>query len=59
MATSKLDFGGPIVFAMAPDDDVSATSAREWVQSKGYTRDDVAIKKRHGVVVVIALRKLW
>lgn len=59
MATKKLDFGGPVVFAMAPDDDVSANAAREWVQLQGYTREDVTIKKRHGVVVVLALRRLW
>lgn len=59
MATNKLDFGGPVVFAMAPDDDASASAARDWVKSRGYTREDVTIKKRHGVVVVLALRRLW
>lgn len=59
MVSSKIDFGGPVVFAMAPDDDVSANAAREWVQLQGYTREDVTIKKRHGVVVVLAMRRLW
>lgn len=58
-STKPLDYGGVVVFAACPDDAISTDMAMEWVRERCYTRDDVAIKKRHGVVVVLALRKLW
>ena len=42
-----------VIFAMAPDDDISVHAARDWIKRHGITGDDARLVKRDGVVQVI------
>ncbi len=42
-----------VLFAMAPDDDISVHSARDWIKLHGITGDDARLVKRDGMVLVI------
>jgi len=42
-----------VLFAMAPDDDISVHSARDWIKRHGITGDDARLIKKDGVVQVI------
>ena len=42
-----------VLFAMAPDDDISVQAARDWIKRHGITGDDARLIKKDGVVQVI------
>ena len=42
-----------VLFAMAPDDDISVQAARDWIKLHGITGDDAKLVKRDGMVLVI------
>ena len=42
-----------VLFAMAPDDDISVQAARDWINQHGITGDDARLVKRDGMVLVI------
>ena len=42
-----------VIFAMAPDDEISVQAARDWIKRHGITGDDARLVKREGVVLVI------
>ena len=42
-----------VLFAMAPDDDISVQAARDWIKMHGITGDDARLVKRDGMVLVI------
>ena len=42
-----------VLFAMAPDDEISVQAARDWIKRHGITGDDARLIKKDGVVLVI------
>ena len=42
-----------VLFAMAPDDEISVQAARDWIKLHGITGDDAKLVKRDGMVLVI------
>ena len=42
-----------VLFAMAPDDEISVHAARDWIKRHGITGDDSRLVKRDGMVLVI------
>ena len=42
-----------VLFAMAPDDEISVQAARDWIKRHGITGDDARLVKRDGMVIVI------
>ena len=42
-----------VLFAMAPDDEISVHAARDWIKRHGITGDDARLVKRDGMVIVI------
>ena len=42
-----------VLFAMAPDDEISVQAARDWIKLHGITGDDARLVKRDGMVIVI------
>lgn len=42
-----------VLFAMAPDDEISVQAARDWIKRHGITGDDARLVKRDGMVLVI------
>ena len=45
--------GVTVLFAMAPDDEISVQAARDWIKMHGITGDDARLIKKDGVVQVI------
>ena len=45
--------GVTVLFAMAPDDEISVQAARDWIKLHGITGDDARLIKKDGVVLVI------
>lgn len=45
--------GVTVLFAMAPDDEISVQAARDWIKRHGITGDDARLVKRDGMVLVI------
>lgn len=50
---------GPVIACFSPCDEISLDRLKEWVRGKGYTSEDVAIKKIENGYVAIAKRRLW
>jgi len=42
-----------VVFAASPADDESIAAAKEWVRERGYTGEDVSLKKSQTCVYVV------
>lgn len=51
-------YADTVVFAGSPADADTIQAAKDWIKERGYTADDVALKKGAHVVYVIAKRDL-
>ena len=53
MERAAEETGVTVLFAMAPDDEISVQAARDWIKRNGITGDDARLIKKDGVVQVI------
>lgn len=51
-------YADTVVFAGSPVDEDTIQAAKDWIRERGYTADDVAIRKSARVVYVVAKREL-